>query len=287
MYEQFDYRCPASQSELLALLGQGGQGTLLYGGGTDLLVVLRARKVSAEHLIDTKGVPEFRAVTETETAVSIGCAVTLSQIESDPLVRRWAPALADGAGKVGSVQIRNKGTLAGNIQTASPAGDGFNAAYGLDGSVVLLSAAGVRRLPLDQFVQGPRKTALAPGELIAVIEIPKRSWTFQRFFKVGRRNALAISVVNGLVALEMEDGAVKDARISVGAVGPTPLRIREAESLLKGRFLTPELAERVSDLVQNSVHPISDLRASAEYRAYMAGVMVKRQLKAYMEESGT
>lgn len=284
MYAQFEYLRPKSMQELLTLLAEKRAGTLLYGGGTDILVDLRAGKSSASRIIDTKCVKELHVITEKQDCISIGCAVTLSEIAGHPLVCRWAPALAQGAGQVGSVQIRNKGTLAGNVQTASPAGDALNGAYALDGVAVLLSERGERRVPLCEYICGPRRTQRMEDELLKAVEIPKSGWTFQRFFKVGRRNALAISVVNGAVALKAETGMVTDARISVGAVAPTPLRIRAAEDLLRGKALTAELAAQAAELVTASVHPISDLRASAEYRAYMAGIMVKRQLTEFMGE---
>ncbi len=283
MYEQFDYRCPTETEELWELLKV--EGSLIFGGGTDLLVFLRDKKLSAKHIVDVKGIPSFREIRETADSIRIGAAVTMTQIEESPLVQKWASALCQGASRVGSVQIRNKATLAGNIQTASPAGDGYNAAWGLDGRVVLWSAAGERTVPLDQFVFFPKRTDLQPGEVIAAVEIPKKPWTFQRFFKVGRRNALAISVVNGMVALQETDGIITDARISVGAVGPTPVRIPEAERLLWGKVLTEALAEEAAEIVRAKVQPISDLRASAEYRKYMAGTMIKRTLMASMEES--
>ncbi|MBR0025870.1 MAG: xanthine dehydrogenase family protein subunit M [Clostridia bacterium] len=283
MYVQFEHVRPTSVEALLSLLAEKKEGTILYGGGTDILVDLRDGKLKASRVIDVKNIPEFCEITETENTIRIGCAVTLSEIAENPLVQRWASSLAEGVSKVGSVQIRNKATLAGNIQTASPAGDGLNAAYALDGAAILISKSGERRIALTDYVNGPRRTAIQANEALGYIELPKREWNYQKFFKVGLRNALAISVVNGVVALEEKAGIITDARISVGAVAPTPRRIREAEALLCGKSLTKELAEEVAALVSGSVSPISDIRASAEYRAYMAGTMVKRQLMDYME----
>ena len=282
MYAQFEHLRPTSLQELLSQLAQRQQGTLLYGGGTDILVDLRSGKKQATRLLDTKCIQELHMVRESETCISVGCSVTLSEISANPVVNQWALALAQGAGKVGSVQIRNKGTLAGNVQTASPAGDAVTAAYALDGVAVLLSESGERRVPLYEYICGPRRTQLAEDELLAAIEIPKRKWTFQRFFKVGRRNALAISVVNGAVALEVEQGVVRDARICVGAVAPTPLRIQKTEALLQNKELSADLAAQIAEMITAAVNPISDLRASKEYRAYMAGIMVKRQLLEFM-----
>lgn len=280
MYAQFEYLRPLSLEEIPT----AGEGDAFYGGGTDLLVLLREGKVQAKRLIDIKSIPSLREISETPDHILIGCGVTLSEIRRHPLVRRWVPALAEAAGRIGCTQIQNKATLAGNIQTASPAGDGLNAAWALGGVVVLSSRVGVERLPLEDFILGPRKTALCPGQLIVAVEFPKRQWSYQRFFKVGRRNALAISVVNGAVAVSVEAGRVKDLCISVGAVGPTPLRMREAEDALRGTSLDMTSILQATAMVQTNVMPISDLRASGEYRAYMAGVMVKRQLIACREE---
>lgn len=284
MYAQFDHLRPASIEELIDTLGKVRGKLQILGGGTDIIVDLRSGKLKTDHLVDVKRIPEFAGITEEKDCIRIGCAVTLSEIAESALVRQWAPALAQGAGKVGCVQIRNKGTLAGNIQTASPAGDGLNAAFALDGVAVLLSSAGERRVPLNEYVCGPRRTLLNEGEVLAFVEMPKHAWSKEAFFKVGMRNALAISVVNVVVALDLKNGVTEDLRISVGAVAPTPLRINAAEQLLRGKVLTPELAEEAGKIVSQSVHPISDLRASAEYRAYMAGTMVKRQLRNFMEE---
>ena len=283
MYVQFTYLRPSTTDELVALLEEKKQGTILYGGGTDILVDLRAGTRTASRVIDVKNIDVFSSIDENQSVVRIGCAVTLSESAGHPLIQKWAPALAAGVSQVGSVQIRNKATLAGNIQTASPAGDGLNAAYALDGVAVLLSTRGERRIPLQTYITGPRRTQLQDDEVLAFIELPKKTWNFQRFFKVGLRNALAISVVNGAVALHTQDGKILEARICVGAVAPTPLRFQQGENFLRGKYLTSAIVEEIAALVTASVSPISDLRASAAYRAYMAGAMVKRQLCDYME----
>lgn len=283
MFAKFEYTAPATVEELLGILAQEKAGTVIYGGGTDVIVDLRSEKLQAERLIDIKTIPELRRITEKKDCICVGCAATLMQIHDDPLVNRYAPTVAQGCGQVGSVQIRNKGTLAGNIQTASPAGDGLNGAMAADAVAVLQSVSGQRRVPLTEYIIGPRKTQRKNDEFLAYIEIPKKEMTFAEFFKVGRRNALAISVVNGAVTLLQRSGVVEDCRIVVGAVAPTPLRMVQAEEILRGEKLTAELAAKIGKLVSASVHPISDIRASAEYRGYMAGTMVKRMLDKAME----
>lgn len=132
-------------------------------------------------------------------------------------------------------------------------------------------------MPLEAFVTGPRKTALQAGECIKAVLIPGHRWRYQRFFKVGRRNALAISVINGIVSIDLDkDGAVSGARIALGAVGPTPLRMTAAEQMLLGRRPGDVDPKELDRLVGDAVSPIDDIRASADYRRYMAQVWVRR-----------
>lgn len=284
MYAQFDYRQPKTETELFRILECHGETAALYAGGTDLLIHLRSGKVMPQMLLDIKRLPFMQQVREEEGMLSIGASCSFHQLHNDFRVKKWAPSLAKACQLVGSVQIRLKGTIGGNIQTASPAGDGLNALWGLDATVVLLSKGGLRRVPISEFITGPRQTALVSQEVISRIEIPKRESTREGFFKVGRRNALAISVVNGMVLMETDDqGTIIDARISLGCVGPTPLRITRAEEIIKGSFPDAELLSRIEQVVQDDVQPISDGRASADYRRYVAGIYVSRKINELME----
>ena len=284
MHATFKYIRPSSLEELFQAISLYGDDALIYGGGTDVLVLLRAGKLAAKALIDVKGIPDLQGISDAGDTISIGAACCFAEIEAHPLILRWAGSLGQAAGSVGSVQIRHKGTLAGNIQSASPAGDGLNAAWGLDATLRLISTKGRRSVSLSELVQAPRKTALRSGEVIARIDIPKQEWAYQRFFKVGRRNSMAISVVNGIVALKADpSGIITDARISLGAVAPTPLRVPEAEAELVGGRADEAAASRAGEIVGASVKPISDIRAGAGYRGYMAGLMVKRQIIAFGE----
>ncbi len=285
MAAEFQYERPAGLDELFRLMGQYGKECLVYGGGTDLLVLLRAKKVQATAVLDVKAIPELQNIREDDDFISIGAACTFRQIADSPPVREWAPCLAAAALKVGSAQIGYKATLAGNIQNASPAGDGLVAAAALDGQVELASAGGTRRVALQDFVKAPRHTTLADGEIITRVLIPKRRWNRQTFIKVGRRNSLAISVVNGVVALSVDEtGVVRDARILLGAVAPTPLRLQKAEELLQDKPLAEADLAAVAACVQAGVSPIADIRASAEYRAYTAGAVVRAELERAREE---
>ena len=285
MYAQFDYVAPASMDALFDHLASCGK-PLLYAGGTDILVELRSRKIAPELLIDIKRIPRLAQVKQSPDELRVGGAVRFADLSESALIKQHCPALAQASGRVGCNQTRLKGTIGGNIQTASPAGDGLNALWAFDTSLLLASREGERLVPLQNFVVGPRQTRLRQGELIAEIRIPKRSWDYQAFFKVGRRNALAISVVSGVVALCSDaSGAISDVRVSLGSVAPTPLRITRTEELLRGRRLTPELIEQAAALARESVRPISDIRAGAEYRAYMAYELVRQHLTSFWEGS--
>lgn len=284
MYTQFSYQRPQTYEECFALMAKYGGQALLYAGGTDLLVQLRAQLVQPEAVLDVKGLPGLKDICREEGFLRIGAAATLSDILRHPAVQDM-PLLTAALRSVGSVQIRHKATLAGNIQNASPAGDGLVGAWALDAELLLRSAGSSRRLAVAEYVQGPRRTALRQGqEMIEAILIPLDQWDRQRFFKIGRRNALAISVVNGGVALRLDEnsGAVKEARVVLGAVAPTPLRITAAEELLRG--LTPAQLDgaAIAPLISQAVQPISDIRASADYRRYISGVMVERTVRALL-----
>ena len=284
MYCTFDYLQPDSLHTLYDAMDSRGEQLRLYAGGTDLLVLLRARKISCAALADVKMIPDLHGICEKEDTISIGAASSFSDIADHPLIAKYAPALSAAARKVGSTQIRFKGTIGGNIMNASPAGDGLCACYGLNSSVELASRSGIRRMPITSFLLAPRKTAIAPGEVLTRIYIPKNAFPLQQFFKVGRRNALAISVVNGTVGLKISSGVVQQASVVLGAVAPTPVHIQAAEACLTGQSLSMPLLHKIESLVQEGICPISDIRASAEYRSYIAGVMVRRQLETIWKE---
>lgn len=281
MRAQFDYFRTRSIFEAFSLLEQGA---VPYQGGTDLLVQLRSGKREAELLADLSDLQGLKGIAMSEGMLSVGAACKAVEIAADPLVTRWAPGLAQSAAALGSPPIRNKATIGGNIATASPAGDMLTACWALEAVLLLVTRSGERRLPLDEFIQGPGRQTLQPAEMIARIEIPLVPWKHQHFFKVGRRNAMSVSVVNGLCAFQTaDDGTVSQARIGLGAVGPTPLRIRDAEAYITGKRPGDVNKEHLMQLVRAGVQPISDIRASAEYRRYIAGVMVKRELEALEE----
>ncbi|WHH60482.1 xanthine dehydrogenase family protein subunit M [Petroclostridium sp. X23] len=287
MLVKFDYARCDSINDLLDVLSNSGKNIGLIAGGTDLLVQIRSKLVKPDAVISIKDIPELTEIKETAHDITVGAAVSFSEIIGSSVIHDNFPVLQDASGYIGSPIIRNLATIGGNVQTASPAADGLAALYSLDAQVVLVSPRGERLLKIEDFVIGPKKTARAKDELIKAFRIPKIKWDMEKFFKVGKRNALAISIVNGVVRAAFEDGRkIKEARVVLGAVAPTPLRLRQAENFLQGKEYTDELGKELRKIIQDSISPISDIRASKEYRKYIAGVMCDRVISDNLENGG-
>jgi CO/xanthine dehydrogenase FAD-binding subunit len=242
-------------------------GATLLAGGTDLMVQVNLSHRRPEAVVALRRVAELHAWEDR----FLGAGVTYARAMAGPL-----PALAQLARTVGSPQIRTVGTIGGNLGTASPAGDVLPFLAALDAHVVLADADGTRRLCWDEFLLGPKRTALLPGEVILGVALPDRLPDRQAFAKVGSRQAMAIAIVNCCVARD-DDGTT---RVALGAVGPTVLRARAAEAFLADAPRpTPAALDEFQRLVSAEVTPISDHRASADYRRHAAGVLARRTLE--------
>lgn len=278
MLPKFEVDLPKTIGEAISNLS-ADKTALPVCGGTDLLVRLRAGSCAAQRLVYVNELRELHGISKDSNGLMIGAACTLSDIEADPLVREYASLLAEGCGMVGSPAIRNRGTIGGNAENASPAGDGLCALYGVAAQVVLASAEGCRRIPIEEYVTGPRRTCRMQDEIILGFSVPIQNDGYHRFFKVGRRNALAISVVNGCVSVDLQEGVLRNVRLVLGAVAPTPVCLSEISERLEGRVYTNQLDEQLQGWIEESIHPIDDLRAGGAYRKYIAGVMIRRALR--------
>lgn len=253
----------------------------LLAGGTDLMVeVNEGHRRPDRTVVVVNRIPELRSWRRAESSVTIGAAVSYREIETGPLAT-MVPALAEAARTVGSPQIRNVGTLGGNLGTCSPAGDGLPVLAALDATIELASTAGRRVIPVADFMVGPKRTALAPGEMIVSVTVPLiDGW--QGYAKVGVRNAMVIAVASACVVL---DRANRSAAIAVGSVGPTILRCPQAEERLSAavEWTTLEVddaeLEAVGSLVSSESRPITDHRATAEYRRHAVGVLARRLVR--------
>lgn len=279
MVAEFQYVRPNSLEEACEVLARE-EGNIVYAGGTDILVRLRAGKCVAKTVVDIKAIPELFGIQELDDHICIGAASTFSDLYENELIKRECPALAQAGQSVGSGQIQRKGTLGGNICNASPAADGLTALWALDTKVRLFSSTGTRVIPLTEFVTGPGKTIIKENEILCSILIPKGRWSYQAFFKTGKRNALAISIVNGCVCLRLsEQNRITAAAISIGACGPTPIRAGKCEKLLLGNTFSYKLILEAESIVKEEINPISDIRASADYRKYCTGTGIRIALE--------
>ena len=258
---------------------------LPLAGGTDLMVELNFRRREPEAILDLTAVPELTEWAPEDGRLRVGAGVTYTRL-IDELGERL-PGLAIAGRTVGSPQIRNRGTVGGNLATASPAGDGLPPLYVSGAEVELASVRGTRRVSVSEFVTGPKRTAIAPDELIAAFVLPPAAGP-QQFAKVGTRNAMVIAVCSVALALWPERRRVA---VCVGSAGPTPIEATEAEELAAsaldwdgGGPIPEEALARFGELAGAAARPIDDVRGSARYRSHAVGVLARRTLQWAWDE---
>ena len=272
----FRYIRPRTLDDVFRLLSAHGPAARLLAGGTDLLVRLRLGHVRAAVVVDLKGLGALRAdVIEVGSSLRIGASTVMTDIVADPRVRRHFPALVESATVVGSVQIRNRATLAGNICNASPAADTAPALLAYGAVVNLISAGGPRRIALTEFFIGPGQTAMAGGEIVESIDLPVPSGaTGAAFGRITRRRGVDLATIN-LCCLVTGSG---ESRFAYGAVGPRPFVVDDASGMLADPAAPPDAREAALARLLSYASPISDVRADRDYREAMLRVMSRRTL---------
>lgn len=275
----FRYVAPRSVDNLLQLLDTYGPKTKLIAGGTDLMIGLKQRTVKPEVVVDLNPLRSILAGVSLENGIlSIGAMTTFTDLERNPLVARFATALGVAASQVGTFQIRNAGTLGGNLANASPAADAAPPLIALSAKVRVLSSRGERSVAIEEFFTGVKRTVLSSDEFITSVDIPAKERALSHWMRFARRNENAISVVSVAVSTELEGNEFGESRISLGAVAPTPILARRSSSALEGHRADEETIEKVSSMAREESRPISDVRASAEYRKHLVYVLTKRTL---------
>jgi carbon-monoxide dehydrogenase medium subunit len=281
-----NYINATSIDEVLKTLAEKGDRARIVAGGTDLLIELeRGLRPGIETVIDVTRIPHLDQITLDEDGIlHLGALVTHNHCAASPLVREKATPLALAAWEVGAPQIRNRGTVAGNLITASPANDTITPLMALGASVTLASLGGTRTIPLQDFYSGVRKTVMRPDEMLVEISFPAMKPT-QRgtFLKLALRRAQAISVVNVAILLDLDADTVRTASITLGAVAPTIIHAPAAEAYLAGKPLSDEIIEEAARLTMNAARPIDDIRGSAAYRREMVRVCTRRGLRSLRE----
>jgi xanthine dehydrogenase iron-sulfur cluster and FAD-binding subunit A len=273
------YFTPTSLETALQILAQYHEQARVIAGGTDILIELERRVRTPRVLIDITRIPGLDEITQRDGQIHLGPLVTHNQAAGSALCAEQAYPLARACWEVGAPQIRNRGTVAGNLITASPANDAITPLWALGASVTLTSVRGERTLSFPEFYRGVRKTAMEPDEMLTRITFPAMKANERgTFIKLALRRAQAISVVNVAAVVGASDGCVADARIALGSVAPTIVRAAHAEEFLKGKPLAEDVIAEAGRLAVSDARPIDDIRGSADYRRQMVRVTTMRAL---------
>lgn len=274
---EFRYQRPVSLDEAFDLLAGGNGEAMVLAGGTDLVPWLRDEAVAPDLVVDIKGITGLDQIEDLGSVVSIGALVTFSDLTASSLVRERLPLLHEAAGTVGSVGIRNRATLAGNICSAVPSADSAPALLAFDAEVETTGKDGVRRIRMRDWFLGPRRTALGHTEIVTRVLVPVPAGAHgAAYARLSRYRGEDLAQAS--VAILITPGHTY--RIAFGAVASTPIRAPRIESLLSGSPLDDQLADAAVSLVREEISPISDIRASREYRLHMCEVMLRRGLEA-------
>jgi CO/xanthine dehydrogenase FAD-binding subunit len=279
----FEYYAPRSIPEALACLEKYSQEARLLAGGTDLLVQMKDRRIHPSVLIDVKNIPELsRLELDSRGILHIGAAVTLNKIVANHALRKNFGLLHQACSLIGSVQIRNRGTLGGNLCNAAPSADSAPPLLCLGAKALVARAKGTNVIPLNEFFQGPGKTVLDSGAILVEIQIPDPPpFSTGCYVRLTPREEMDIGIVGvaSFLVFKPQQERCLEARIALGAVAPTPIRAGAVEMLLKGEILTAGLIEEAACKAMEIIQPISDVRASAQYRLDMVNVLTRRALK--------
>jgi len=284
---RFELALPNSVSDCLAALGDGDGEVKLVAGGTDLLPQMKNGLVKPARVVDLSGVSELKKIeVDGDGALHLGAAATAREAELSPTVRNGFMAVAEGAGVIGSYQVRNLATIGGNVCNAAPSADVSPALVAMDAVVVVEGPDGQRLLPITDFFQGVRRTALQPGEMVVEFVVPAAgAGSGGTYLRHTPRRELDIAVVGVGTQLTIQDGRCTKARIALGAVAPVIVRATEAEAKLEGEEVTPALIEEAAALAVGSARPISDQRGSAEFRLHLVRVLTRRTLTTAFERA--
>ena len=285
---KIEYHRPMELEQALKLLSELKEGCKIIAGGTDLIPAVRAGRVSLSahtHLIDISSINELGYIVKDDDMIRIGAGTGLSDIMMSTVIKEHTTVLADAVSQMASLQIRNLGTIGGNLCNASPAADTALPLLVLDAKVKVRNLDKQRLLPLQEFFAGPGETTLAPEEILIEVQIPLTKPTGSScFIKLGRRNAFTLSIVAVATLVKVKNGIFDDIRIALGAVAPTPIRASKAEEHLTGKKTSKPVIDDGAKVVTSEVATISDVRASAEYRRDMSYILTNRAINLSVQK---
>lgn len=277
----FAFYAPNSLPEALALLQAQGQGGRLLAGGTDLLVQMKERDLAPRYVVSLRNLPELRSVAfDASSGLTIGARVSMREIELHTAIRAYYPALAEAAGVVGSIQVRNLATLGGNVCNAAPSADTAPALIVLAATAVIASGDSSREMPVEELFQGPGRTGLQPGEILVAIRCAAPdAQSGSAYLRHTPRAELDIAVVGAAAALRLDGETIAGARVALGAVAPVPLRMPGVEAALNGAPATAATLAAAAEAAAGEVRPISDQRGSEKFRRTLSAVLTRRVLE--------
>jgi CO/xanthine dehydrogenase FAD-binding subunit len=275
---KFAYLRPVTLQEVFSLLKDYGEKAKVIAGGTDVMVGVKARKEVPAFLIALKHLPELSYISG-NGSIRIGSCTTLTAIQRDPIISERVPVLKDAVDNIGSVQVRNVGTIGGNICNAAPSSDTGVALLSLGAKVQIVCSDGERTVALEDFFLGPNKTILAPGEIVSGFVIPQpQPYTGGAYWKHTRRKALQLPLIGVGVTLSLGEDLLtcKDAKIALGVAAPTPMRAKEAERILIGHKIDNGLLDKAGEVAARESRVRDSIRCAAWYRRAMIKVYVRR-----------
>lgn len=276
----FEYLVPESVDEAIAMHFEHGDRSRFIAGGTELVVMMKSGKLDLDYVIELSRLEALHFLRPADGGISIGPLATHAEIERSPLLQGPWLALAEASASIREPQVKNLGTVGGNIAVGVPSADTAPPLLTFDAVLTLRGPKGERELPISQFFIAPYRTDLGPGEVVVEIRVPGMGTHFgSAFCKIGRHHNLGLTVVSAAASLKLEDGVITQARVAMGVAAPTPRRVAEAESLLLGEKPDPAVFREVGRLVAQAAAPrASSIRGSPEYKREVLPVLTERAL---------
>jgi carbon-monoxide dehydrogenase medium subunit len=272
----FAYARPTTVDEALQAIASGGEDVKIMAGGQSLIPVMRLRLAAPETVVDLSRVAELRGVRDDGDAIVIGAMTTHADVLADPLVKQFAPLIAEATETVADRQVRHRGTFGGALAHADPAGDLPAVALALDAEFVVAGPGGRRTVPASEFFVDYLTTVLQEGEILVEVRVPKLAGEWGMHYEKFQRVAQAWSIVAVAAAVRREDGHIAEARIGLTNMGPTPLRATAAEAALAGAEASADAIAAAAERAADGTSPSSDLNAAADYRQHLARVLTRR-----------
>ncbi len=281
----FSYHNPESIPEACEILARYGAKAKVLAGGTDVLTKMKQELLSPEVLVSLRKIKGISAIEDIPgRGVVIGARATHNDIVNSPVLQKKYLSVSEAAHAMANNQVRNLGTVGGNIVNAVPSADLPPILIALGATVKLIGVGGERVVPLEDFFTGPSRTVIAQDEILTEIVIPDQSATGSNYIKFGLRRSGSLAVVGTAVSVTVAKGVIKDARIVLGAVAPVPMRARKTEALLVGKKVVDSLLEEAGLCAAGECKPIADMRGSVEYRRELVRVFTKRALRKAIDK---